>query len=90
MRYSLYETTACKVSHFKKECLFFFRQGISNDKYTKKGVKFVDKKSLFMEIEQCRQEMLALSEEHGLDSEPVLSTSEKLDALIFAYLKKTS
>jgi len=50
----------------------------------------VDKKALFMEIEQCRQEMLALSEEHGLDSETVLSTSKKLDALIFAYLKKSS
>ncbi|GAA0342383.1 aspartyl-phosphate phosphatase Spo0E family protein [Oceanobacillus sp. FSL W7-1293] len=50
----------------------------------------MDKKSLFMEIEQCREEMLTLSEKHGLDSEPVLSTSEKLDALIFAYLKKSS
>lgn len=90
MRYSLYETTACKVSLFKKECLFFFRTGISNDKYTKKGVKFVDKKALFIEIEQCRQEMLALSEEHGLESEHVLASSEKLDELIYAYLKKSS
>ncbi|WP_080875983.1 aspartyl-phosphate phosphatase Spo0E family protein [Oceanobacillus timonensis] len=50
----------------------------------------MDKNTLFLEIEACRQEMLTLSEEHGLDSEPVLTTSEKLDALIYAYLKKSS
>ncbi|MFD1067051.1 Spo0E family sporulation regulatory protein-aspartic acid phosphatase [Oceanobacillus locisalsi] len=50
----------------------------------------MDKKTLFTEIEACRQEMLALSEEYGLDSESVLTKSEKLDALIYAYLKKPS
>ncbi|WP_081922161.1 aspartyl-phosphate phosphatase Spo0E family protein [Oceanobacillus jeddahense] len=50
----------------------------------------MNKKALFIEIEQCRQEMLALSEEHGLESEHVLASSEKLDELIYAYLKKSS
>ncbi|WP_152658501.1 aspartyl-phosphate phosphatase Spo0E family protein [Oceanobacillus sp. CFH 90083] len=49
----------------------------------------MDKKALFNEIELCRQEMLTLSEEYGLDSDNVLATSEKLDALIYAYLKKS-
>lgn len=90
MRYSLYETTACKVSLFQKNVYFFFRQGIPNDKYTKKGVTFVDKKTLFIKIEQYREEMMTLSKEQGLSSEAVLATSEKLDALIYAYLKRSS
>ncbi|GGP16183.1 aspartyl-phosphate phosphatase Spo0E family protein [Oceanobacillus neutriphilus] len=50
----------------------------------------MDKKTLFIKIEQYREEMMTLSKEHGLSSKVVLATSEKLDALIYAYLKRSS
>ncbi|MCT1904808.1 aspartyl-phosphate phosphatase Spo0E family protein [Oceanobacillus sojae] len=50
----------------------------------------MDKKTLFLKIEKCREEMMTLSKEHGLSSKAVLATSEKLDELIYAYLKRSS
>ncbi len=90
MRYSLYETTACKVSLFQKNVYFFSGRVYLTISILKKGVTFVDKKTLFIKIEQYREEMMTLSKEQGLSSEAVLATSEKLDALIYAYLKRSS
>ena len=50
----------------------------------------MDKKTLFTNIERCREEMLALSEKHGLNSNVVLATSKRLDELINDYLKRSS
>ncbi|MBU5267899.1 aspartyl-phosphate phosphatase Spo0E family protein [Virgibacillus proomii] len=41
---------------------------------------------LLEKIEQCRKEMISLSNSNALTSEPVISSSMKLDQLILEYL----
>lgn len=43
------------------------------------------RKSLLLKIEQCREEMLTLSDLHGMTSEIVLQSSKKLDDLLNEY-----
>ncbi|MDY0395009.1 Spo0E family sporulation regulatory protein-aspartic acid phosphatase [Virgibacillus halophilus] len=45
-------------------------------------------KVLLKEIEICRKEMIALANEHGLNSESVIHCSKKLDDLLNQYQKK--
>lgn len=40
---------------------------------------------LMIKIEHYRQNMIALSEKHGIDSDLVLKSSERLDELINQY-----
>ncbi|WP_081755788.1 aspartyl-phosphate phosphatase Spo0E family protein [Paucisalibacillus sp. EB02] len=40
---------------------------------------------LLLQIEQCRKEMIALSDTYKLTSEVVVKTSEKLDNLLNQY-----
>jgi len=44
--------------------------------------------NLLKEIEQCRREMIKLSNNHGLTSDVVVQSSQRLDELINQYLKK--
>jgi len=46
--------------------------------------------NLLKEIEQCRREMIKLSINHGLTSDVVVQSSQRLDELINEYLKKTA
>ncbi|HLR75352.1 MAG TPA: aspartyl-phosphate phosphatase Spo0E family protein [Virgibacillus sp.] len=41
--------------------------------------------SLLEKIEECRQEMLSLSESYEFTSKPVIDTSQKLDDLLNKY-----
>lgn len=43
------------------------------------------RKSILKKIEQVREEMLVLSDLHGMSSEIVLQTSKRLDGLINEY-----
>lgn len=46
----------------------------------------MSKSMLLEKIEDCRQEMIQLSDEYELTSEAVISSSMKLDRLINEYL----
>jgi len=49
------------------------------------GGNFVGESSLLEKIEECRQEMLSLSESYEFTSKPVIDTSQKLDDLLNKY-----
>ena len=48
----------------------------------------MDNSLLLFKIEQCRAEMIALSNEHGLSSCKVIRVSKELDSLLNEYRKQ--